>query len=344
MAAVIAVIGCGHQARILTETSAPVPPSWVKGPPADSREFRHFVGVRTGASTREEGIESAVKDASGQIAGFLKSRVRTEFEETTTQVEQNLKQQIFAQSAVVVRGAKVIDWYQVKTTRIDGKFSTERYDVYVLVAYPKEEIGREMVRQADERRAAAGNALGWYRKGEREEEGKRYAEARESFLVATRELAGMDEVVPVEGGFVDSAGLLRAARGKSEEMTRRGRRLAIRCRVRGAEDSQRQFVAGFSSALVSGKIDIWTDDPAFEITGELAVSEGGNVMGKSLAYVTGSLELRRISDGQVVTVIPMQVKSFHRKREVASMNALQEGGGQAGEAVVKAILAAEQRP
>jgi hypothetical protein len=344
IAVVFAVIGCGYQAQLLTETSAPAPPSWVKGPPADSRDLRYFVGIRTGASTREEGIDSAVKDASGQIAGFLKSRVRTEFEETTTQVEQNLKQQIFARSAVVVRGAKVVDWYHVKTSRIDREFRTERYDVYVLVAYPKEEIGREMERQADERRAVAGNALGWYRKGEREEEVKRYLEARESYLVAVKELTGLDEAVPVEGGFVDSAGLLRAASDKSEEMTRRSRRLAIRCRILGNDDSHRLFVSGFSAALISGKIEVNNDDPAYELTGEVSVSEGNNIMGNYLAYVTGTLEVRRTVDGRIVTVIPLKVKGFHRKRDMAALNALQEGGGQAGEAVVKAIMASEPQP
>ena len=344
MAVVFAVVGCGYQAQLLTETSAPVPPSWVKAPPADSRDLRYFVGIRTGASTREEGIDSAVKDASGQIAGFLKSRVRTEFEETTTQVEQNLKQQIFARSAVVVRGAKVVDWYQVKTSRIDREFRTERYDVYVLVAYPKEEIGREIERQADERRAVAGTALGWYRKGEREEEGKRYSEARGSYLMAVKELTVLDEAMPVEGGFVDSDGLLFAAREKMEEMTLRSRRLAIRCRIRGNDDSHRQFVSGFSAASIHGKIEIGDDDPAYELTGEVSVSEGNNIMGNYLAYVTGTLEMRRTVDGRVVTVIPLQVKGFHRKREVAAMNALQEGGGQAGEAVLKAIMANEPQP
>jgi hypothetical protein len=344
MTVVFAVISCSHQAQLIKEASAPTPPAWVTGPPGDSRDLRFFVGIRTGASTREEGIDSAVKDASGQIAGFLKSRVRTEFEETTTQVEQNLKQQITARSAVVVRGAKVVDWYHVKTSRIDREFRTERYDVYVLVTYPKEEMGREMKRQADERRAVAGNALGWYRKGEREEEGKRYSDAMGSYLTAIKELTSLDEAMPVEGGFVDSAGLLRAAREKSDEMTRRSRRLALRCRVRGDDDSYKQFVSGFSAVLISGKIEVNDDDPAYELTGEVSVAEGGNIMGNHLAYVTGTLEMRRTVDGRIVTVIPLQLKGFHRNRDIAALNALQEVGGQAGEAVLKAIMANEPIP
>jgi len=153
----------------------------------------------------------------------------------------------------------------------------------------------------------------------------------------------LDEVTPVEGEFVDSAGLLRAAKDKSAELTRRSRRLAVRFRVRGSEEAYRQFNAGFSGAVVSGKIEIGDDDPAYEITGEVSVSEGGIVMGNYVAYASGSLELRRVADGRIVLVVPLQAKGFHRKREMAVLNALKEGGGEVGETVVKAIFDNESR-
>jgi hypothetical protein len=67
-------------------------------------------------------------------------------------------------------------------------------------------------------------------------------------------------------------------------------------------------------------------------------------MGNHLAYVTGTLEMRRTVDGRIVTVIPLQLKGFHRNRDIAALNALQEVGGQAGEAVLKAIMANEPIP
>lgn len=340
----LALLGCGSQTQIIKETSAPSPPSWKAVHPADDGNFRYFVGIRTGASTLEEGRESAVKDASGQIAGFLKSRVRSEFEETTTQIEQNLKQQISARSTAVVSAARVVAQYHEKTSRIDRGFMAERYDVYVLVSYPKEEVAREMTRQTEEKRAIAGKALGWYRKGMREEETRRYTEARESYLQVISELNVLDEVTPLEGGFVDTAGLLRAAKAKAADLTRRSRRLAIRYKVRGNEESYRQFNAGFSGAVVSGKIEVGDDDPAYEVTGEVSIREGGVVMGNYVAYASGSLELRRVADGRIISVIPLQAKGFHRQREMAALNALKEGGGQAGESVAKAISDNESRP
>lgn len=341
---VFATIGCGSESQFRKETSAPVPPSWIAAPPADSKDLRYFVGIRTGASTLEEGKDSAVKDASGRIAGFLKSRVSSQFDETTTQLEQNLKQQISARSKAEVSGARVVDWYYEKASRVDRAFSVERYDVYVLVSYPKVEVGREMERQAGEKRAIAGKALGWYRKGMREEETRRYTEARESYLQVISELNALDEVTPVEGGFVDTAGLLRAAKEKAADLTRRSRRLAVRYNVRGSEESYRQFTAGFSGAVVSGKIEIGDDDPAYEVTGEVSISEGGIVMGNYVAYASGSLELRRIADGRIVSVVPLQAKGFHRQRGMAALNALKEGGGKAGESVAKAIFANESKP
>ncbi len=341
---VFAIIGCGSQSQFLKETSAPVPPSWIAASPADSNDLRYFVGIRTGASTLEEGKDSAVKDASGRIAGFLKSRVSSQFEETTTQLEQNLKQQLSARSNAEVRGARVIDWYYEKVSRVDRAFRVDRYDVYVLVSYPKVEVGREMERQAGEKRAIAGKAHGWYRKGMREEETRRYTEARESYLQVINELDALDEVMLLEGGFVDTAGLLRAAKAKAADLTRRSRRLAIRYTVRGNEESYRQFNAGFSGAVVSRKIEVGDDDPAYEVTGEVSIREGGVVMGNYVAYASGSLELRRVADGRIVSVVPLQAKGFHRQRGMAALNALKEGGSQAGESVAKAIFANESKP
>ena len=326
------------QAQLLRETSAPVKPSWIAAPPPDSREFRYFVGIRTGASTLEEGKDSAFKNALDKIASFLKTRVSSEFEETTTLVEQNVRQKIVAVSSAVVSAAKLDALYYEKTSRVDRDFRAERYEVYVLVAYPKEEVAREMERQSNDRRAAARSALDWYRKGMKEEKGKRYAEARESYIRVVNELNSLDEVTPVEGGFVDSSGLLIAAKEKVADLTRRSRRLAIRCRVRGKEESQRQFVASFAAAIVSGKLDVGNDDPAFEITGEVSVADGGYVMGNHVAYATGSLEIIRVASRRILSVVPLHVKGFHRIKDMAAMNALKESGEQAGELVVKAIL------
>ena len=67
-------------------------------------------------------------------------------------------------------------------------------------------------------------------------------------------------------------------------------------------------------------------------------------MGNYVAYASGSLELRRVADGRIVSVVPLQTKGFHRKREMAALNAMKDGGGQAGESVVKAIFANESKP
>ena len=325
-------------AQILKETSAPVKPSWITTAPQDSDKFRYFVGIRTGASTLEEGKDSAYKNALDKIASFLKIRVSSEFEETTTLAEQNVKQKIVAVSSALVSAARLDALYYEKTSRVDRDFRAERYDVYVLVAYPKEEVSRELERQSSDRRSIAQRALEWYRKGIKEEKAKKYPEARESYTRVLNELNALDEVTPVGEGFVDSSGLLIAAKGKVADLTRRSRRLAIRCQVRRNEESQRQFVASLTAAIVAEKLDVGNDDPTFEITGEVSITEGGYVMGNHVAYATGFLEIRRASDRRVLSVVPIDVKGFHRIRDTAIKNALKEGGEQAGESVVKVIL------
>src|SRR4030065_2857775 len=96
---VIALLGCGTNAKLSRESSAPVRPSWTSTPPPDSREYRYFVGIQSGASTLEEGKDSAVKDASSEIAEFLRSRIRSEYKERTTQDKQDLEHKISAPRA-----------------------------------------------------------------------------------------------------------------------------------------------------------------------------------------------------------------------------------------------------
>ncbi len=330
--------GCGTRAQILKETSAPVKPSWITTAPRDSENFRYFVGIRTDASTLEEGKDSAHKNALDKITAFLRIRVSSEFEETTTLVEQNVKQKIVAASSASVSAARLDALYYEKTSRVDRNFSAERYDVYVLLAYPKEEASRELERQSSDRHSIAQRALELYRKGMKEEKAKKYPEARGSYTRALNELHTLNEVTSVRDEFVDSVGLEIAVKGKVADLTRRSRRVLIRCQVRRSEESQRQFVASLTAAIVAGKLDVGNNDPTFEIVGEISIAEGGYVMGNHVAYATGSLEIRRTSDRRVLSVVPINVKGFHRIRDTAVINALKEGGEQAGVSVVKVIL------
>lgn len=330
--------GCGARAQILKETSAPVKPSWITTAPKDSKNFRYFAGSKTDAFTLEEGKDSAIKDAVNQIAGFLKVQDAEVYEDTLTIAEQNVKRKIVQSRSALVSAARLEALYYEKTSRVDRNFSAERYDVYVLLAYPKEEVSRELERQSIDRHLIAENALKYYEKGIKEEKAKKYPEARESYTQALNVLNTLSEVTSVRGGFVDSSGLLIAAKDKVADLTRRSRRLVIRCRVRHSEESQGQFVASLTEAIVAGKLDVGNDDPTFEIMGEISIAEGGYVMGNHVAYATGFLEIRRASDRKVLSVVPINVKGFHRIRDMAIMNALKEGGEQAGESTVKVIL------
>ncbi len=338
---VLSIIGIETHAEIIKETSASASPAWIAVLPADSHEFRYFVGFRTGATSLEEGRESAVKDASSQIAGFLRSRLKTEYSETTTQIDQNLKQQISAKSTAIISGAKVVEWYYEKAIRIEKNFRAERYDVWVLVAYPKEEVSREMKRQDSEKQAAVRRSLDWYKKGEREEKEKRFGEARKSYRNAINEISELDEVMAVNGEFVDSTGLLRAAENKLSAMNTRSRRVSIRYRVGGNRDSFKLFSNSFSTAIISRNIEVGDDDPAYIVTGEVSVSDGGFVMGNFVVYATGSLEVKRIVDSQTLAIVPLNVKGYHRLKDMAVLNALKEGGGVIGESVVKVIMDSE---
>ena len=160
----VLLVACSTPAIIKRESSASVRPGWIIQPP-QSNELLYFTGIKSGTDTLEEGREAAVKDAMAKIAGFLGSKVQSLFEDYSTEIEQNLKQQISSKSSASIFGASVVDWYYEKVVRIDKKFRMEKYDVYVLVSFKKTEVEKELQRQQDEKITRVTTAYDLYSKG-----------------------------------------------------------------------------------------------------------------------------------------------------------------------------------
>lgn len=129
--------------------------AWPKKIPSD-KEFLYFVGINTGAQTIEEGKRSAVKEAIAELTEHFGIRPNTRFHERKTEMETRVLDEIDWYSGNVrIKGTLLKDWYFEKTK--DG-----RYNVYVLVQYPKTELEKEMTRlqnEASERAASVRKTL-----------------------------------------------------------------------------------------------------------------------------------------------------------------------------------------
>jgi hypothetical protein len=338
---VLLPLGCSAPAKIIRETSTPMRPKWIDAVPQQP-DALYFVGIRSGAETLEQGLDSAVKNASARIAGFLKSKIKSDFEEHSTEVEQSLRQQISSKSQASVSGAKVADWYYEKIKRVDNKFSIERYDVYVLISYPRAEVEKENARQEKERIEAAQSAYELYVRGRDQEKRRLLAGAKRSYRQALEALKTVDEVVHFEGRYSrDSTDLQNLLNARLDEVAGQMRKVLLSVRVSGPKDANRTFRSSLAASLAQHGFTVTEKEPAFELSGDVSVKESSFVMNNYVYYAAGSVSARRVNDRQVVAVAPFKVKGFHRIQEQSALDALQEAGKEAGQTLAKMILEKE---
>ena len=334
-------MACSPPARILRESSSPLKPAWIAQPP-QSGELLYFVGIKTGTDTLEEGREAAIKDAMAKIANFLGSKVQSAFEEHSTEIEQKLKQQITSRSTASVFGAQIVDWYHEKTVRIDKKFRMEKYDVYALVSFKKAEVEKESQRQHKEKVAKVTTAYELYIKGLELEKQKAYQDAHRLNKQALSILKELDDFVVVDiGNITNSEELSNLLKTKLHDVLSKMRRVTLSIKVDGQGKALQAFQSSLASALNEKGYTVTTEEPAIEIVGDISVKESGYVMNNFVYYSEGSVSAKRFSDGQIVTVVPLKVKGFHRTREQAANNSLSEAGIEAGKTLVNSLIEKE---
>lgn len=333
--------GCSAPVQIIREASAPARPKWVEVAPQQP-DILYFVGIRSSAETLEEGVDSAIKNATAQIAGFLQSKVKSDFEEHSTEVEQSLRQQISSKSQASVSGAKIVDLYHEKFKRVDNKYNIARYDVYVLISYPRVEVDKEIARQEKERIEAAQNAYDLYVRGQDEEKSRQLERAKKSYLQALEALKTVDEVVHFEGRDArNSSDLQNLLNAKLNDVVGQMRKVLLTVRVMGPKDANRMFQSSLAAALAQHGFTVTEKAPALELIGDVSVKESSFVMNNYVYYAAGSVSARRMNDRQVVAVAPFKVKGFHRTQEQSALDALQEAGKEAGQTLARMILEKE---
>lgn len=339
---VLLQFSCSTPAQIIREGSSTVKPGWITHPP-QQEDSLYFVGISTGAETLEQGQEAATKNAVAKIAGFLSTRVQSTFEEQTTEIEQNLKQQITAKSTASVLGAHLVDSYHEKLVRIDKKFRLEKYDVYVLINFPKGQIEKELARQQDEKTQKVKTAYAFYLKGKDKEKERSYADAKGFYKQALDTQNDLEDVVVLDqGGIKNSNELSLLVKAGLQNTVSQMRRLALSVNVDGLEKADQAFRSNFAASLERHGFNMAQEDPTIEILGEVSVSKSGFVMNNFVYYAEGSLSAVRKSDRKVIATIPFKTKGFHQSKEQAALNAISEAGTEAGENVAKILLEKEK--
>ncbi len=337
---------CAPTVQILRESSIPTPPVWIKKLPRSSNTL-YFVGIRTSAPTLEEGQNAALKDAMAKISNHLGSKIESSFEDYSTEIEQQLTQQIKSKTTATIHGAKVEDSYYEKTTRIEGKLRLEKYNVYVLVSFSKEAGLKEIERQQQEKRQKALTAYDYYLQGVESEEQGKYYEAQNFYQQALKILAGLDDVISLDKSQVQTSHELQLKLNTSlQKVKAELSKISINITINTSEQGQQAFLSGFTSTLAQHGFTITDQNPAIQITGEVFVKKSSlvsNYLGYNYVYYAqGNVSARRTSDRQEIAVYPFQAKGFHRSKEQAALNALSEAGLEAGNGLVEMILNKEE--
>lgn len=344
--------------QITREASAPVKPTWISAPPQKAG-MMYFVGIATGAETLEQGKEAAMRNATSQIAHLMGSKVESRFEQSlaarkreakqkvviadprressseaylTETEQQEIKWKITAISQAIVRGEYVVGSYHEKLIRAEKNIRLEKYDVYVLVEIPAAKVDAEITIQRHENERTARAAYDLYLQGKLQAERRSYAEARRLFGQALTMLNGVGDVVVLPGKTISSQQLLELL--KEEKQKADARLMSVSLVVRA--DSA--FYSSLSSTLIAKGYVITNENPTFEITGVVGLTEGWGALGSPVFYAEGNLSAVRRSDGSVIATVAVNGKGIHQNRRQAALDALSEAADNAGASLAEMLI------
>src|SRR5205814_336501 len=147
-----ALTACGAERPAAVKTSsAPKPPAWLAKAPSSS-ETLYFSSAEEGASSLEEGKDSALEAARSQAAQYIGVEISAEHTDvmSTEEAENKAKDTVKSRATAMVRSAELADVYYEKISREAGSGTIDRFDVWVLIRLPRAEVEKERQRQAQQ--------------------------------------------------------------------------------------------------------------------------------------------------------------------------------------------------
>ena len=150
-------------------------PKWITEIPSDNR-YIYTVGIKTNAPTIEDGRRSAANQAIAELVAHFGIKSNAQFNEKKTEIETKVSDEFASKTGDInIKGTYIKDWYYEKT-------ENGRYNVFVLLQYPKEELEKEkgrISRESAEKMFLIDKAL---KKGMDAEKAGRINEAFELYL------------------------------------------------------------------------------------------------------------------------------------------------------------------
>ncbi|WP_447968119.1 hypothetical protein [Nitrospira sp. M1] len=370
MSLYLLMVGCIPKAQIIWEESKPEP-SWVSKIKKNKTYF-YYRGSTVKAESLEIGEKAARQNAYSQVTEYLNTTLESVYEGETTDYDQNIKDVIKAKSAGLIKKAEVVDTYHKKMTRVDKGYTLERYDVHVLVRYPKSEAEKERNRQEEELQNNVQAAFALYQKSKEYETTGAYRQTRRFSREALNILTKVPGAIPLgQGAISNSRELESLLRTQERDAIKHLRRVMVWVREPSLGEgyphsplatrlkavlSQHDFTvvdhqsldpstSSIASAL-EGDLTILTSlqkqGVQYLIVGRSSTVFSSTMLNQHIFDAHGSLKVFETKSGDTILTIPIKQRGNHKDRPRASLNALEEAGEATGKILVKEFLAREK--
>ena len=346
----MALCACGGEKPAVKTSSSPKPPAWLVKVPVSS-DMLYFSGAKEGSSSLEEGKASAIESARSQAAQYIGVEISAEHRDvmSTEEAENKAQETVKSRANAMLRSAELADVYYEKISREVGSGTVDRFDVWVLLKFPRAEVDKERQRQAQEAQQTAAAGVARYREGrEQERQGNpigalvRYRDAlSKAKSVAGGTPTGDRDIATATALLQKAQDAANGAQGKA--------RKAIVIAPDWVAGSVTQALAkqGFAAQTQSGTSEAAALEQAkaqgtpWVIVVHATTVPGGRVFAQVAA--TAALDVRALDaqSGAVVASVQKQAKSVGRTPEAAQQAAVNEAGLGAGSDLAAALVAKE---
>ena len=350
--AALAMIGaaCADKPGAIKTTSSPKPPAWLARATSDSQTL-YFTGAKEGASSLEDGKESAVEAARSQAAQYIGVEISAEHSDvmSTEEAENKAKDTVKSRATAMVRSAELADVYYEKISREAGSGTIDRYDVWALIKLPRAEIQKERERQQQESSETVKAGLGRYREGLAQAKAGDVLAALVRFRDVLAQLKGQAQNIGTGDAQIPTSGRLKQLAGDAAAATQTKVRRAILVApdwVAGAV-TQALSAKGFTARAQQGAseeaalAEARAQGTPWVIVVHASTTPGGQVFAQVAA--SAALDVRALDarSGAVVASTQKQAKGVGRTPEAAQQAAASEAGLGAGNDLAAALVAKE---
>lgn len=358
------VAGCTSKPEIIRNSSAPNPPRWTQTLPQDQR-YLYFVGAKSGAPSLEDGRSAALASALSQASQFIGVQVTANetVVDSTRAHESMVRSDVTAKAGGEVRSAELADSYHESLSRIVGATQFDRFDVWVLVRFPREEADRERARQEEARRAEAKLAQARY-------EEARDASSRGDFRLAVRLLSEADQrLVPLKGQQISLDGphstvadlSATVSRALKDAIAERRRTAVVYSERALGTPSRTPVSAGRIAEILTGQGFVVLAPQRGNVSNEASAIEAARGAGARIALLvsadatrtgtvfgtqascTANVTVRAldVATGAVLAQADKQARGIRGDAGIAASEALREAAEAAADELAKALIARE---